>query len=231
MIDELNLSGLNLLAYALVFSCTKRGNGCWHGGYDEMAKWIGSTKRGAIKAVNDLIERGLVSKTEIVINGHMRTALMSSESQGELSSLGENEGEQSSLGEVNRVHSDYRYKDNITDSAIYIKSNIKKKNIKKNSLVLPFSSERFRSLWDTLCQQPKWKKKTDSALELSLKKLSKYDEEFAIHLVEEAIEHDWQGVVFAAKDGKGGTDYEYAQWLKSREPKPRRDYGFTISGL
>ena len=48
------------------------------------------------------------------------------------------------------------------------------------------------SAWETLRQTPKWKKKLNYALQLSLDKLSKFEEEFAIRQVERAIESGWK---------------------------------------
>lgn len=59
---------------------------------------------------------------------------------------------------------------------------------------LPFKSARFKELWDVICKMPKWKKKEQYALNLSLKKLSKYSEAVAIRALETAIENGWQGV-------------------------------------
>lgn len=74
-------------------------------------------------------------------------------------------------------------------------------------LVYPFSSIAFMSAWETLRQTPKWKKKLNYALQLSLDKLSNFEEEFAIRQVERAIESGWTGVVFT------GTERDYQEWL------------------
>ena len=75
-------------------------------------------------------------------------------------------------------------------------------------LVYPFTSMAFMSAWETLRQSPKWKKKLNYALQLSLDKLSKFEEEFAIRQIERAIESNWTGVVFT------GTERDYQEWLK-----------------
>ena len=98
----------------------------------------------------------------------------------------------------------------------------KKKVVKETkALSLPFSSERFLDVWGSLILQPKWKDKSATALQLSLNKLSKYDEEFAISLMEDAIERNWQGVVFS------DTDEKYRQWKAnrqgSRQPRDKND--------
>ena len=66
----------------------------------------------------------------------------------------------------------------------------------------------FMSAWETLRQSPKWKKKLNYALQLSLDKLSKFEEEFAIRQIGRSIESNWTGVVFT------GTERDYQEWLK-----------------
>ena len=75
-------------------------------------------------------------------------------------------------------------------------------------LVYPFTSKAFMSAWEALRKSPKWKKKLNYALQISLDKLSKFEEEFAIRQIERAIESEWTGVVFT------GTERDYQEWLK-----------------
>ena len=75
-------------------------------------------------------------------------------------------------------------------------------------LVYPFTSMAFMSAWEALRKSPKWKKKLNYALQISLDKLSKFEEEFAIRQIERAIESEWTGVVFT------GTERDYQEWLK-----------------
>jgi len=77
-------------------------------------------------------------------------------------------------------------------------------------LSLPFSSEKFTDAWNMILQMPKWKTKPPQSLQLALKKLSRYDEEFATHLVENAVTKNWQGVVFP------DTDEKYQQWNQNK---------------
>lgn len=86
------------------------------------------------------------------------------------------------------------------------KNSIKKKIQKEKPLVFPFTSEAFMSAWDILMQQPKWIKKPNSALQLSLDKISKYNEAFAIMQIEAAIEKQWAGLVYPS------TDEKYREW-------------------
>ena len=80
-------------------------------------------------------------------------------------------------------------------------------------LILPFSSEKFLETWEALCEEKNWKSKTRKALQLSLNKLGRYAEEFAIELMEKAIEGGWKGVVFP------DTDAKYQEWMSARQHK------------
>lgn len=113
-----------------------------------------------------------------------------------------------------------------------IKENIKTLNPKTRAhvrkappspaLVYPFTSPRFRSVWDTLCRCPKWKGKQNYALQLSLNKLGRFEEDFAVEQMERAIESNWTGVVFP------GTEEKYQEWLNRKYGKSTnspRTYG------
>ena len=80
-------------------------------------------------------------------------------------------------------------------------------------LALPFSSDKFRETWEMLCEEKEWKKKTRNALQMALKRLAKYDEAFAIELMEKTIEKGWKGVVF------DDTDAKYQEWKSARQQK------------
>lgn len=80
-------------------------------------------------------------------------------------------------------------------------------------LILPFSSDKFIETWNALCEEKNWKGKTQKALQLTLNKLGKYDEAFAIELMEKTIENGWKGVVFA------DTDAKYQEWMSARQLK------------
>ena len=92
----------------------------------------------------------------------------------------------------------------------------KKKEGDEKPLVYPFTSIAFMSAWEALRQTPKWKKKLNYALQLSLDKLSKFEEEFAILHIERAIESGWTGVVFT------GTERDYQEWLNQKYGNNRK---------
>lgn len=86
----------------------------------------------------------------------------------------------------------------------------RKKEADAPPLEYPFTSIRFLSAWKALRQTPKWKNKLSYALQLSLNKLGKFEEEFAIEQMERAAESNWTGVVFPE------TEEKYQEWLKQK---------------
>jgi len=78
-------------------------------------------------------------------------------------------------------------------------------------------SDEAKSVWTTLCETKKWKGKTKQAITLSLKKLLKYEELFAISLMQSAIEMEYQGVVYA------NTDADYKKWKSTPRASPKKN--------
>lgn len=111
-----------------------------------------------------------------------------------------------------KVEKNIKIEKNETAILKTLESELKRKNIPKKKekdfshFVLPFSSLAFTDAWNMLLQMPKWKNKEASSLQMVLKKLSAFEEEFSISLIELAISNNWQGVVFS------DTDTKYQQW-------------------
>ncbi len=99
----------------------------------------------------------------------------------------------------------------------------RKKEGDEKPLVYPFTSIGFMSAWETLRNTPKWKKKLNYALQLSLNKLGQFEEAFAIEQVERAIESNWVGVVFPE------TSKIYQEWLKNGNNRKPDSKGNTKS--
>lgn len=77
------------------------------------------------------------------------------------------------------------------------KKKVPQKNNEASLLNFPvFADQKFLEVWSELITQPKWKKKTNSALQASLNQLAKFDNHFAVGLMESAISGNYQGVVF-----------------------------------
>lgn len=74
--------------------------------------------------------------------------------------------------------------------------------------VIPFQSQNFVSNWKKLLESPKWAKKNESAIEMALEKMKKYNEQFVIQQIERAIIGQWQGLFFT------NTDSDYQKFLQ-----------------
>ncbi len=99
------------------------------------------------------------------------------------------------------------------------KTKTKKKKVKESKeLSYPFSSEKFMQAWGILVQMPKWKKKINHSLQLALNSLGKYEEEFAIELIEKSIEGNWQGVTFP------NTPDDYEKWKNRKNETNKRNF-------
>lgn len=79
-----------------------------------------------------------------------------------------------------------------------------------HEIVFEEQNEKFSNMffeeWCILCKTKKWFKKEKAALEASFKKLKKYEEPFAIELIQNAISGGYQGITFS------DTDESYKKW-------------------
>ena len=82
----------------------------------------------------------------------------------------------------------------------------KNKTEKSPILELPYHSDSFVKLWNSLLRTPKWREKPTNILQANLDKLKAYDEPFSIQLIEQTLLGNWQGLVFR------DTDNQYRKW-------------------
>ena len=154
MIEKEGLYGVQLLAFALIHGCTQKGEGCWYGGYDKLAKRVGATQRGIIKSVNTLVESGKIERCDGIIDGRVRKVLRSAINNSEQSSYEQNSDEQSSDVGVNKVQLN-------TERSSYPSNNKEKKDNSKP--VFSTEVEELYSLYPTRC--PKSGRGTDKGIE------------------------------------------------------------------
>lgn len=204
--EALGLKGSELQAYALVHSYSRNEGGCYYGSLETTSQICGFSRGTAKSALKSLVEKGLLIKKMAVIDGVNRCIYTAVPWGGlKFDPVQNLTGGGSKIAPVGRAKIDPNNKD------------IDNKSITKSKalapLILPFSSDRFRQTWEALCEEKEWKKKSDNALRLTLKKLGRYDEAFAIELMERAIEGGWRGVVFQ------DTDAKYQEWKSARQLK------------
>jgi hypothetical protein len=100
-----------------------------------------------------------------------------------------------------------------------IKDKSKKINVKEENnpaeldLIFPFDTENFKTAWKNWLQYRSEKRKPLKSIleqQSALKKLSQFDEEFAIGLIETSMGNGWTGLVFEK------TKEQYEQYKNSR---------------
>ena len=69
MVTELNLKGNDLLVYAIIYGFSQNGTSKFTGSLQYIADWCNSTKQGIQKNLKNLLEAGLIEKSESETNG------------------------------------------------------------------------------------------------------------------------------------------------------------------
>lgn len=69
MVTKLNLSGNNLIIFALIYGFTKDNHHKFQGSIDYISKWTNLSKQSVITILTTLTKNGLLNKFEEVING------------------------------------------------------------------------------------------------------------------------------------------------------------------
>ena len=69
MVTDLHLEGMELMVYALIHTFSQGKAGKYIGGTSYICNWFGITKPTALKYLQSLQERGLIERTETVVNG------------------------------------------------------------------------------------------------------------------------------------------------------------------
>ena len=70
MRTELNLSGNELIVYAIIYGFSQNKQGEFTGSAQYLADWVGCTRRTIMSILNKLVEEGTISKTETVLNNN-----------------------------------------------------------------------------------------------------------------------------------------------------------------
>lgn len=208
MREDLDLKGNELLVYALIHGFSQEAQGCFFGSLEYISRACGCARNTTIGTLKNLVEKGLLRKREFTENNVkvcQYTAITGGSAKIGLP-VQKLDGGSAEIAPGGSAEIAPNNKDIDNKS-------ITKGKAPSAPLILPFSSERFRQTWEMLCEEKEWKKKTQNALRMTLKKLGKYDEDFAVELMERAIEKGWKGVVFE------DTDAKYQEWRSARQQK------------
>ena len=69
MLTDLHLKGNELLIYACIYGFSQLDGQVFSGSLQYLADWTNSTKRGVVKCLKSLVEKGYIAKADKVING------------------------------------------------------------------------------------------------------------------------------------------------------------------
>lgn len=69
MVNELDLKGNELLIYAIIYGFSQAEGHTYHGTNGYLAEWIHASKQTVITTLKSLVEKGIITKTESVVNG------------------------------------------------------------------------------------------------------------------------------------------------------------------
>ena len=70
MRTDLNLSGNELIVYAIIYGFSQNEQGEFTGSAQYLADWVGCTRRTIMTILNKLVEEKLISKTELILNNN-----------------------------------------------------------------------------------------------------------------------------------------------------------------
>ena len=69
MINELNLKGNELAVYAIIYGFSQTENQFFTGTAQYLADWTNSTRQNVMKNLKALVEKGLLQKKELYVDG------------------------------------------------------------------------------------------------------------------------------------------------------------------
>ena len=79
-------------------------------------------------------------------------------------------------------------------SSVSIDKQVYKNTNLQGTQELPFDSEEFRTAWQDLLREKKWRKKSPRAIGMALKKLARFPLEEALQMIENTVAGEWQGI-------------------------------------
>ena len=88
MRTELNLSGNELIVYAIIYGFSQNKQGEFTGSAQYLADWVGCTRRTVMTILNKLVEAKLISKTELILNNNEKRVSYQAERGCEKTSQG-----------------------------------------------------------------------------------------------------------------------------------------------
>ena len=229
MLRDLKLKGNELIIYACIYGFSQAENQRFTGSLQYLADWTNSTKQGVIKSLKSLCEKGLIVKTDKVINGVKFCEYHTTKFNGVCNSV-EWGMQQSLMGGMQQSLPNNIVIDNKEDIINIKKSadvlqntNTTKKKKSKQQDYSIFeeyaidNEELLKALMDFANMRKSIKSPlTERAMKLLLTELNKLSEDrnTQIAIINQSILNNWKGV-FPLKNNrpevKKSYNYEYGQ--------------------
>ncbi len=234
-VKRLRLAGDRLLIYSAIYGFTQDGHTPYRGGYPYLQEWTGKSRDTVRRCLATLVADGLIVREEEEVRGvvyvNYRAVIPPPYTDGlqdagrggsvatpplqnatpPLQNATQEHSRELNREQVKNNHSISENNNSTRNNSTCEERKNRKKERSDAAAALADEGQHgaeFREAWAVLVQQPKWRTKTDAALRMSLKKLARYPEAFAVRLMEDAIENGWQGVVF------DNTEEHFKKWQK-----------------
>ena len=133
MVNELCLKGNELLVYAVIYGFSQEEGQVYNGGLQYLADWTNSTKRGVMKNLTSLLEKGFLEKNEKNINGVKVCEYNVSQSSLVVNKVHQG-SEQSS---PNNIYNNIKENNNISNDILLKESSEKEPKTRKKSEFVP----------------------------------------------------------------------------------------------
>lgn len=198
MVSKLNLSGNNLIIFALIHGFTKDGKHEFTGSIDYISKWTNISKQSVISILKSLTEYGFINKRVDIING-VKFCSYTTNYEDLITS-------QKTLPPIKKAKKDSQKtlpnidkedKDTINNTPLPPNGKREKKGeIIIDDYVLPEFIETFTE-WLQYKKQRKESYKTEKSIKLCYQKLVKLSDnnpEIARQIVEQSMANNWAGL-------------------------------------
>ena len=74
MVEDLGLSGLDLIVYAIIYGYSQGKQGVYYGTLQYLSCWTNATENGIKKSLKSLIDKGLIKKVKVKYNRYFYSA-------------------------------------------------------------------------------------------------------------------------------------------------------------
>ena len=197
MVKDFNLKGNELLIYAIIYGFSQAEGQVFSGSLQYLADWTNSTKQGVTKNLKSLVEKKLIEKKDIYVNGVKFCEYCTTEFNGVYNKVDEGI-QQSLIPPMQQSLTNNIVIDNIED------------NIKNNKEKTYFENDNLNSIFIEFLEVRKKLKavNSDRAINTLINTLNGYDDETKYKMIENSIVNSWKSV-YPLKENKPNASNNY----------------------